>query len=153
MREQRSMAVHFSSATDLWETPLDYFAEVNAEFGPFELDVCATPENTKCARYFTIAEDGLSQPWSGKCWMNPPYGRTIGTWIAKAYKEAMRGAFVACLVPARTDTAWWHDYAAKGSVRFLRGRLKFGGHKNSAPFPSALVLFGDVHRLPHPVSP
>lgn len=73
--------------------------------------------------------------------MNPPYGRTIGDWMRKAYESAQAGALVVCLVPARTDTAWWHDYAAKGVVRFIRGRLKFGGHKNSAPFPSALVIF------------
>lgn len=74
--------------------------------------------------------------------MNPPYGRTIGAWMRKAYEESLKGAVVVCLVPARTDTAWWHDYAAKGKVRFLRGRLKFEGAKANAPFPSALVVFG-----------
>ena len=77
--------------------------------------------------------------------MNPPYGRTIGLWMRKAYEESQRGALVVCLVPARTDTAWWHDYATKGQVTFIRGRLKFGGHRNSAPFPSATVVF-----LPNP---
>jgi hypothetical protein len=74
--------------------------------------------------------------------MNPPYGRAIKDWMAKAYDSSKNGAKVVCLVPARTDTAWWHDYAMKGEITFLRGRLKFGNSKNSAPFPSALVVFG-----------
>ena len=133
--------VHFSSASDDWATPQDFFDKCSAEFGPFDLDVCAGADNHKCARYFSLAENGLAQTWSGKVWMNPPYGRTIGDWMRKAYESAQAGALVVCLVPARTDTAWWHDYAAKGTVRFLRGRLKFVGHKTNAPFPSALVIF------------
>lgn len=134
------MNVHFSSKTDLWETPQATFDKLHAEFG-FEVDVCALPENAKCARYFTPEQDGLLQEWRGACWMNPPYGREIGHWMRKAYESSKRGATVVCLVPARTDTAWWHDYAIKGEVRFIRGRLKFGGHENSAPFPSAIVIF------------
>jgi phage N-6-adenine-methyltransferase len=133
-------AVHFSSATDLWATPQEFFDKLHEEFG-FATDVCATAENAKCGKYFTEADDGLAQQWTGVCWMNPPYGREIGAWMAKAYRSAKAGAWVVCLVPARTDTAWWHDYAMKGEVRFIRGRLKFGGHKNSAPFPSAVVIF------------
>lgn len=136
-------AVHFSSATDLWETPQDFFDKLDSEFG-FTLDVCATPENAKCARYFTKEQDGLAQVWDGVCWMNPPYGREVGLWMAKAFRSAQQGATVVCLVPARTDTAWWHNYAAKGDIRFVRGRLKFGGHRNSAPFPSAVVIFRPV---------
>jgi phage N-6-adenine-methyltransferase len=132
--------VHFMSQTEEWPTPQKFFEAVNAELGPLELDVCATPENAKCPRYYTKADDGLKQTWTGKCWMNPPYGRVIGEWMRKAYESAQAGAMVVCLVPARTDTAWWHDYAAKGEVRFIRGRLKFGDGKNSAPFPSALVI-------------
>lgn len=134
------MNVHFSSNTDLWATPQDLFDQQNAKYG-FTLDVCALPDNAKCQRYFTPADDGLAQVWSGVCWMNPPYGRVIGSWMAKAYRSALQGAVVVCLVPARTDTAWWHEYAMKGEIEFLRGRLKFGGHKNSAPFPSAIVVF------------
>ena len=133
-------AVHFSSATDLWATPQPTFDALHAEFG-FELDVCALPENAKCARYYTPEQDGLAQPWRGKCWMNPPYGRVIGKWVRKAYEAAQEGATVVCLLPARTDTAWFHDYCKKGEIRFLRGRLKFGGSKNSAPFPSMVVIF------------
>jgi phage N-6-adenine-methyltransferase len=98
--------------------------------------------NAKCARFFTVADDGLSQPWAGKVFMNPPYGRTLGLWMEKAYQASLDGALVVCLVPARVDTAWWQDYARRGYVHFLRGRLKFGAATNSAPFPSAIVIFG-----------
>lgn len=137
-----SGSVHFMSQTVEWATPQDFFDKVNAEFGPFTLDVCATPQNAKCAEFFTAEQDGLRQEWAPRrCWMNPPYGRVIGDWMRKAYEESKRGATVACLVPARTDTAWWHDYAVHGKIRFIRGRLKFGGGKANAPFPSALIVF------------
>ncbi len=132
--------LHFSSKTDLHATPQDLFDRLNAKY-QFELDVCASPENAKCPRYFTEAEDGLAQVWQGRCWMNPPYGRQIGAWVAKAWRSAQAGALVVCLLPARTDTAWWHDYAMRGQVEFLRGRLKFGGAPHNAPFPSAVVVF------------
>ena len=103
--------------------------------------MCATDDNAKCAKYYTEEMDGLSQEWRGVCWMNPPYGRTIGKWMKKAYESSLEGATVVCLVPARTDTNWWHDYAMKGDIEFIKGRLKFGGSKNSAPFPSAVVVF------------
>ena len=135
------MNVHFSSATDNWATPQDLFDAWDAVYN-FEVDVCASEENAKCKSYYTKEQDGLAQDWSNKrCWMNPPYGREIGKWMKKAYEAGQQGATVVCLVPARTDTAWWHDYAAKGAVYFLRGRLKFGNAKNSAPFPSAVVVF------------
>jgi phage N-6-adenine-methyltransferase len=134
--------VHFSSTTDDWPTPPDFFRWCDALYGPFDLDVCASNANAKCANFFTIEDDGLAQPWEGICWMNPPYGRTIGAWMRKALASAQAGATVVCLVPARTDTAWWHDYAAKGKVTLIRGRLKFGDAKQFAPFPSALVVFG-----------
>ena len=128
----------FTSTTDQWATPQDFFDKLNEEFG-FTLDVCALPENTKCSAYYTPEIDGLEQLWHGTCWCNPPYGRGIGAWIKKA-SEAK--ATVVCLVPARTDTAWWHDYAMKADdIRFIRGRLKFGGSKNSAPFPSAVLVY------------
>lgn len=135
-----SMDVHFSSKTDLWSTPDDFFKKYDDKYG-FSLDVCATPDNAKCQKFFTEEDDGLAQDWIGVCWMNPPYGRTIKQWMKKAYESSLQGATVVCLVPARTDTAWWHEYAMKGDVEFIRGRLKFGGHANSAPFPSAVVVF------------
>lgn len=134
------MNVHFSSRTDLWSTPQDFFDKLNAEFS-FELDVCALPENAKCAKYFTPEQNGLTKEWIGTCWMNPPYGREIVNWMRKAYDSSKHGATTVCLVPSRTDTAWWHDYAMNGEIRFIKGRLKFGGSSNSAPFPSAVVIF------------
>lgn len=130
----------FSSKTDLWATPQDTFDKLNEEFF-FTLDVCASIENAKCKRYFTKEDDGLTKKWDGVCWMNPPYGREIIKWMEKAYNSSLMGTTVVCLVPARTDTKWWHEYAMKGEYRLIRGRLKFGGHKNPAPFPSAIVVF------------
>ena len=130
----------FSSKTDLWATPQSFFDDLDSEFG-FELDVCALPSNAKCERYFTPADDGLSQTWRGVCWMNPPHGKEIGLWMRKAYLSSRQGATVVCLVPARTDTRWWHDYAMRGQIRFIKGRLKFGDAKANAPFPSAVVIF------------
>lgn len=124
-----------------WETPQPFFDQLNAEFG-FTLDVCALPENAKCARYFTPDDDGLAQDWGREvCWMNPPYGSAIAYWIRRAYQASKSGATVVCLVPARTDTAWFHDYALKGERRFIRGRLKFSGHEWNAPFPCVVVIF------------
>ena len=131
----------FSSERVTWATPWPLFRALDVEFG-FELDVCALPENAKCARYFTPDDDGLSKMWRGICWMNPPYGRVIGAWVRKAFESAAAGATVVCLLPARTDTAWWHDYVLRAAeVRFLRGRVRFVGAKASAPFPSAVVVF------------
>jgi phage N-6-adenine-methyltransferase len=137
-------AVHFSSETDEWATPQAFFDALNAEFG-FTLDVCATAENAKCTRYFDKQMDGLAQTWEGVCWMNPPYGRVIGDWVKKAHESADAGATVVCLLPARTDTRWFHDHIyGLAEIRLLRGRLKFGGCANSAPFPSMVVIFRPV---------
>ena len=128
----------YSSKTDLWETPQYLFDTLNNEFH-FDIDVCATPDNAKCVKYFTPQIDGLSQEWRGTCWCNPPYGRRIGAWVQKA---AESNANTVMLLPARTDTAWFHNYIyGKAEVRFIRGRLKFGDSKNSAPFPSMIVIF------------
>ena len=129
-----------TSNTDMWATPQAFFDVLHEEFG-FTLDVCATAENAKCSTFFTKEQDGLQQRWDGVCWMNPPYGRQIGAWVKKAYESAQSGAIVVCLLPARTDTAWWHDYCMRGEIRFVRGKIKFGGSKNGAPFPSAVVIF------------
>ena len=130
-----------TSNTDLWSTPRDFFDDYNAIY-QFDVDVCATAENALCTKFYSPEDDGLSKEWCGVCWMNPPYGREISKWMKKAYESSLHGATVVCLVPARTDTAWWHEYAMKGEIELLRGRLKFGGSKNSAPFPSAVVVFG-----------
>lgn len=134
------MNVHFSSKTDLWSTPQDFYDELHKEFS-FTLDPCATQENAKCEKYFNVEVDGLSQDWSKDIvFMNPPYGREIGKWVKKASES---NTTVVCLLPARTDTKWWHEYIiARGAeVRFIKGRLKFGNSKNSAPFPSAVVVY------------
>lgn len=134
------MSVHFSSETNMWATPQKFFDKYDAIYG-FSTDVCAIQSNAKCKNFFTPEQDGLKQTWNGICWMNPPYGRTIKHWIKKAYESALNGATVVCLLPSRTDTAWWHDYCMNGQIEFIRGRLKFGNSKNSAPFPSAVVVF------------
>jgi phage N-6-adenine-methyltransferase len=136
----------FTSDDGNWETPQDLFDELDAEFH-FDLDVCATDETAKCADYFTPAQDGLAQEWRGVCWMNPPYGDAIATWVAKAAKAAKDGATVVCLVPARVDTGWWWDHCRHGEVRFLRGRLRFGDGSGGAPFPSAVVVLGRPARV------
>jgi phage N-6-adenine-methyltransferase len=139
--DKQRLAVHFSSRNDRWETPPEFFARLDEEFG-FTLDVCALPENAKCKRYFTPAVDGLKQEWRGVCWMNPPYGRAISKWVQKAWESAQQGATVVCLLPARTDTAWWHTYVMRASeIRLVRGRVRFVGAASSAPFPSAVVVF------------
>lgn len=148
-REGKTMSINqglFTSNTDLWATPQDFFDKLNKEFN-FELDVCANDENHKCDKYFTEETNGLDQEWAGVCWVNPPYGRVIGDWVKKAYESSLNGATVVCLVPARTDTKWWHEYCMKGEIRLVKGRLKFGDSKNSAPFPSAVVVFGKQARV------
>lgn len=137
-----NVAVMFSSETDLWATPQDFFNKLNAVFN-FELDVCANHQNAKCPKFYTQEQDGLTQEWLGVCFMNPPYGREIGEWVKKAYESSINNlATVVCLLPARTDTRWWHDYCSKAQeIHFLKGRLKFGDAKNSAPFPSVVVIF------------
>lgn len=134
----------FSSKTDLWETPQDFFDRLNEEFR-FDLDVCALPENAKCERFYTPDMDGLKQPWEGTCWCNPPYGKySIIKWVQKAALSAAAGSTVVMLLPARTDTQWFHEYIYKKDLvetRFIRRRLKFGGCKSGAPFPSIVVIF------------
>lgn len=134
----------FSSKTDMWATPQAFFDDLNKEFH-FELDVCDTRKNAKCGLYFTKDDNGLEMPWGHKiCWCNPPYGREIGKWVKKAYESSKDGATVVLLLPARTDTAWFHDYIyRRAEIRFIRGRLKFGNSKNSAPFPSMVCIFGN----------
>ena len=135
--------VMFSSVTDNWSTPQDFFDKLNAEFH-FDLDVCADEINHKCDKYYTKEQDGLTMPWKGIVWCNPPYGREIGQWVRRALFASIGGATVVMLIPARTDTKWFHDYIYKRDnveIRFVKGRLKFGNSKNSAPFPSMVVVF------------
>ena len=132
-----------SSLTDQWATPWYFFDALDREFH-FTLDVCAGEYNHKVDRYFDESADGLAQDWTKDvCWMNPPYGRVIEKWMAKAAETGRNGGIVVCLVPARTDTAWWRKYAMQASeIRFVSGRIKFGDSGQGAPFPSAVVIFG-----------
>ena len=123
--------------------PPTFFEEVNKEFH-FNLDPCSTDENHKCDKYYTIEDDGLSKDWSGyNVWCNPPYGREIGKWVEKCYREGRKdNTLVVMLIPARTYTKYFHDYILhRAEIRFVPGRLKFGDSNNSAPFPSMLVIF------------
>lgn len=133
--------VLFSHNSDEWETPQTIYNELNSEFS-FDLDPCATANNAKCEHFFTISEDGLTKQWSGHTvFCNPPYSR-VSEWVKKSYEEAKKGATVVLLLPSRTDTRWFHDYVyGKAEVRFIRGRLRFGESKGSAPFPSMVVVF------------
>lgn len=132
----------FTSNTDEWSTPQYLFDALNTEFN-FDVDVCASCENAKCKKYFTKEQNSLLLEWQGTCFMNPPYGRTIGKWVKKAYEQAKKNKLiVCCLLPARTDTKWWHEYCMQAKeIRFIKGRLKFGQALNSAPFPSVIVIF------------
>lgn len=137
-----------SSTTPEWATPQELFDALDHQYGPFTLDPCCTDANAKCANRFTAAKDGLTQRWTGRVFMNPPYGRRIQHWIRKAYESVSHGdaEIVVCLVPSRTDTAWWHDYCMKGDVTFIRGRVYFQqeGKTDRAPFPSAVVVFDNM---------
>jgi len=136
--------VLFSSENEEWETPIDFYNELNKEF-KFNLDPCALPNNAKCEKFFTPNDNGLEQRWEGhQVFCNPPYGKEIGKWVKKCM-ESVGGTRVA-LLPARTDTRWFHDYVyGKAEIRFVKGRLKFGDSKNSAPFPSMVAIWrGEV---------
>lgn len=134
----RVTPVLYSSRSEMWETPQWLFDELDEEFH-FTLDVCAVPENAKCSNFYTPEQDGLKMPWSGVCWCNPPYGKGIEKWVEKAYKS---DCTVVMLIPARTDTKWFHDWAyKKAEIRFVKGRVKFGDAKKPAPFPSMILVY------------
>lgn len=132
----------FSSSSAEWATPLALYQALDAEFH-FTLDPCATPQNAKCERFFTIEDDGLAQNWGGaRVFCNPPYGREISKWVRKCYEESRKGSLVVMLIPARTDTSYFHDWIyGKAEIRFIRGRLHFNDSKQGAPFPSMIVIY------------
>lgn len=140
-------SVCFSRKSDEWETPQDLFDLLDKEF-KFKIDASASYENSKCTMFWELKYDSLKQHWGlsaryykGSIWLNPPYSK-IGPFIKKAYEESLKGATVVCLIPSRTDTKWWHEYVMKADeIRFIKGRLKFGNSKNTAPFPSCIVVF------------
>ncbi|HEX8301314.1 DNA N-6-adenine-methyltransferase [Sphingomonas sp.] len=140
------MAIHqslFSSRTDDWPTPQTFYDTLHAEFG-FTLDPCATRANAKCSSYFTKEQDGLHQDWGQhRVFCNPPYGRAMREWTRKCYEASQAGALVVLLAHSRTDTRWFHDwvYGKVSEIRFVRGRLRFGGGAQSAPFPSLVAVY------------
>lgn len=135
----------FESAKQDWETPLDVFEPLNAEF-KFTLDAAASADNRKVTNFFSEEQDGLALSWGDNVvWLNPPYGlgkKPISAWVEKAYRESLSGATTVMLIPARTNTNWFHDFClSKAEVRFVRGRPKFGGAKHGLPQPLCLVIF------------
>lgn len=148
-QESKKMQVHYSSKKMDWQTP-DEFLDIVREFAPIQLDPCTSPENPVGARvWMTPRENGLLQNWDEfQSWsdaityMNPPYGRQIGKWTYKASLEAQKGVEIIALVPARTDTKWFQE-ADFTAVCFWRGRLRFKGAPHPAPFPSAVLYWGD----------
>ena len=145
-----NLEVHFTNKSNEWETPRSLFKELDDEFN-FTIDVCATKESAKCERFYTKQTNGLAQSWENEvAFMNPPYGREIGAWVEKAYRESLNGAVVVCLIPARTDTRYWHDYIfPNAEIRFLKGRVKFKGYNSNGEYvenkagqhDSMLVIF------------
>ena len=133
----------FSSNTNEWATPVAFYEELNKEFN-FTLDPCATDANHKCNKYFTKEIDGLAQSWAGEVvFCNPPYGKELGKWVKKCYEEHIKhGITVVMLIPARTDTTYFHSYIYNyAEIRFIKGRLKFNDGKQGAPFPSMIVIY------------
>lgn len=131
-----------------WETPSEIFDQLHTEFG-FEIDVCALPFNTKVPMFLSPDNNALKQKWTGVCWMNPPYGRGIEQWVKKAWDSSNDGATVVCLLPARTETEWWHEYCMRGEIRFLRGRIWFkrpNGKTGRPRFGSAIVVFRQLKK-------
>jgi phage N-6-adenine-methyltransferase len=141
--DTQTQKIMFSSKSDEWETPQSFFNKLNKIYN-FTLDPCSTPESAKCEKYYTLEDDGLSKSWENETvFVNPPYGK-IKAWVKKAYDESINnGAVVVMLIPARTDTRYWHEYIMEeaDSIYFVKGRLKFGNSPNSAPFPSAVIVF------------
>ena len=140
------MTIHqslFSSRSEEWPTPNDVFDMLNKEFR-FSLDPCASRHNTKCRTFFTKRDDGLAQDWgSHRVFCNPPYGKTMQDWARKCFQASQRGATVVLLAHARTDTRWFHHwvYGKASEIRFVKGRLRFGDGKQSAPFPSLVAVY------------
>ena len=146
------MNIHFMSKSDNWSTPINLFNCLDKQFH-FTLDPCANKNNTKCLRFYSKEIDGLSKSWAHETvFMNQPYGREISKWIKKAYKESLEpGTIIVCLIPARTDTTYWHDFVMKSTyIHFIKGRLKFNDI-GTAPFPSAIIVFGkDIIDIDYP---
>lgn len=140
-------AAAFMSQKQDWTTPKPFFDYWNRNYR-FTLDAAAEPHNALCDRYFTPEDDALSKDWENETvWLNPPYGPGIGKWVKKAYEESQKGAEVVMLIPARTETSWWHEYVMQArEIVLIRGRMRFGGSQVNAPFPSCVVIFDPWHK-------
>ena len=147
--DSNTKKVMFSSKSDEWGTPTDFFNKLDVVYN-FTLDPCATAENAKCKKFYTIEENGLEKDWEGETvFVNPPYSK-IKNWVIKAHTEGQKlNTTVVMLIPSRTDTRWWHQYCMNADkILFVKGRLKFEGGEHSAPFPSAVIIFKKVEVLP-----
>ena len=145
MDNKDKMKVHYSSKSNEWTTPDDFYSNLDKRFG-FTLDPASDGVNAKCDKFYTQEDDGLSQDWyNDTVFCNPPYGRELKHWVKKAYDESLKSDNkIVLLIPARPDTRYWHDYIfGKASIYFVKGRLKFGNGKNSAPFPSAVIVYNE----------
>jgi phage N-6-adenine-methyltransferase len=133
---------HFMQDKTTHETPDDFFALYNERFH-FTIDLAASPVNTKCPRYYTVTDDAFTQDWSHEiAWLNPPYShKTMHLWLRKAWESSQAGATIVCLLPARTNNAWWHTWAIRGDLEFVQGKLRFKGMQHDAPFPSVVVIY------------
>ena len=143
----RGSKVLFSHDSDEWYTPQEFYDQLDREFH-FTVDPCATHENHMCAKYYTMEEDGLRQPWSGEVvFCNPPYSQ-IKQWLEKVkHEHETGGGTIVLLLPVRTSTIWFHEYVYhKAEIRFIRGRLKFSGSKQRAPFDSMVVIYRKEER-------
>lgn len=144
-RKHNRLAVHYSSAKQDWGTPVHLFAALDKKYGPFMLDACASRSNAKVATYFDETQDGLKQNWApyGKVFCNPPY-KHVAKWVEKCVEESRKGAYIVLLIPARTDTKYFHEHLYNKryvELVFLKGRIKFQGAAHCAPFPSLLAIF------------
>ena len=162
--DKKTQETMFSSKSEEWETPGDFYDRLHKQY-KFTLDPCATPKTAKCEKYYTKEDDGLSKNWSGhSVFVNPPYGREIKKWVEKSYEESRKkDTTVVMLIPARTDTKYWHEYCMHADVIFfVKGRLHFknkviadytGKTKTSpAPFPSAVIVFYRNKTTPRPIA-
>ena len=135
----------FASNKQTYETPDELFNVLDKEFN-FTLDVCAGKTNRKVEKFFSKKDNALIQEWVGTCWMNPPF-KDMKKWVIKAYTESIKNnSIVVCLLPARTNNIWWHQYCMKGEIRFIKGRVKFKGNIHGLPQPLAIVIFGNKYK-------
>ena len=145
----KNLDVHYSSKSNEWSTPQWLYDYLNEKY-KFTLDPASDGENQKCSKFYTQLDNGLEQDWyNDSVFCNPPYGRELSKWVKKAFEESLLGDNpIVLLIPARPDTSYWHDYIFNkaDTILFIRGRLKFGDSNNSAPFPSAIIIYNDVNK-------